>query len=382
MPIKMKRLYLDTIRERYKNAPKVEKTIILNEFCRNCPYSRKYAIRILHAKVEPRLSRPGPKPKYDDEVIEHLKALWEAMNRMCSKKMVVALPLWLNFYRGATASVKEQLVSMSASTIDRRLAVYRRPLRKGLSTTTPSMVKSRIPIKLLDHEVREPGFIEADTVAHCGDNGGGTFVSSLTMTDLNSGWTENRAVLTKVARGIVDLVGKIERDLPFNLQGFACDSGSEFINEELESFLRHRVPAVEFVRRRPYKKNDNAHVEQKNFTHVRELFGYERFEEASDVVAMNEIYRAYWNPLWNYFTPVMKLVSKTRVGGKLIKKYDRPKTPYQRLLDHPKVSYVTKRKLRQMFETKNPFFLKQALDKKLQEFFKNVERRKIVKTGS
>lgn len=382
MPIKLRRVYLDTIRERYKNAPKSIKKIILDEFCQVCGYSRKYAIRILNRQIEPRVNRPGPKPKYGPVVTNHLRTLWLAMNRMCSKKMVVAIPLWLEFYKEADSSLKNQLLQMSASTIDRYLKPFKQPFKKGISTTSPSMIKNRIPIKLLDGDVTEPGFVESDTVAHCGDSASGPFNSSLTVTDLYSGWTENRALGAKTAEQVKTQLEKIEEHLPFMLQGFAADSGSEFINEELEGYLKNRLKPVEFVRRRPYKKNDNAHVEQKNWTHVRELFGYQRFDHPDDVAKMNEIYQAYWNPLWNFFNPVMKLKKKTRVGGRIIKEYDEPKTPMQRLLESPHLPSHQKRKLKEKFSLKNPFYLKEQLDKKLKEFFESVDKRNRKLTGS
>ena len=261
MPIHIRRAYLSTIRERYKNAPKRQKKNILDEFCNVCGYSRKYAIRILNGTIEPKTQRPGPKPVYGPDIVLHLVSLWNAMNRMCSKKMVVALPQWLEFYKEANPEQKKKLIQMSASSIDRLLKPTRNPLKKGKSTTSgASMIKSRIPIELLDAEVTEPGFMESDTVSHCGDSAIGPFTSSLTMTDLFSSWTENRAVWTKTAEGITAQVAKIEDDLPFKLWGFACDSGSEFINQTLEDHLKHRLKPVRFVRRRPYKKNDNALV--------------------------------------------------------------------------------------------------------------------------
>lgn len=374
MPIKTKRLYLITIRERYKNAPKRMKKQILDEFCYMCKYSRKYAIRILNNQVEPRINRPGPKPKYGPMLVHHLKFLWEQMNHMCSKKMKAAIPIWLEFYKDIDPKSRQQLLLVSASTIDRLL----RPLRqvRGISTTRPPMIKSRIPIKLLDGDIDRPGYTESDTVSHCGDNASGNFISSLTLTDLFSTWTENRAIWTKAAQEVVKQVEDIESRLPFELIGFASDNGTEFLNEELHAHLHRRLRPVEVVRRRPYKKNDAAHVEQKNYTHVRELFGYQRFDHPELVPLMNEIYKAYWNPLQNYFTPVLKLSSKTRVGGKLIKKYDQPKTPCQRLLESSHLPLFKKRKLKEALQAKNPFYLKQQLDQKLKEFFETVDRLK------
>jgi hypothetical protein len=377
MPIKFRRDYLNTIRERYKNALKKKiKSEILNEFCAVCGYERKYAIRILNNQVQPRQNRPGPKPVYNDQVVQHLRILWESMNRMCAKKMVVAIPLWMPFYKAVDAVTKKLLLEVSASTIDRLLRPYKQQWRKGLSTTKSSLLKSRIPIQLLDHNVNEPGFMEADTVAHCGGSAEGTFASSLTVTDLFSGWTENRAVMTKKAELIVEQMKRIRSCLPFQMLGLATDNGSEFLNDEMLAYAKEKPQPFIFVRRRAYKKNDNAHVEQKNFTHVRELFGYERIEDMEILLLMNEIYQAYWNPMWNYFTPMMKLVKKERIRSKIKKTYDDPKTPYQRLIETDRLSNQEKKRLKELYATKNPFFLKQQLDQKLKIFYQLVEQRR------
>jgi integrase-like protein len=367
----MRRVYLETIRSRYRKSTRKEKSKILDEFCAVCGYERKYAIRILWGHVEPRSRRPGPKRVYSHNVMPHLIYFWNAMNRCCSKKMKAALPLWLPFYREPIdAETKRLLLQMSSATIDRRL--------RDLSATRSSWVKSKIPIKLLDAEIKEPGYLESDTVAHCGNSLSGEFINTLTVTDLYSGWTEDRAMLTKTAEQVVSQVKKIEEKLPFEIKGLASDNGSEFLNEELHSYLKKRRTPVEFVRRRPYKKNDNAHVEQKNFTHVRSLFGYTRYEDPELVTMMNEIYQAYWNPLWNYFTPCMKLKSKTRIGARVKKEYDIPKTPAQRLIEHPECPLWQASYLKDQLRGRNPFWLKQQLDKKLKDFFDLVEKKKAI----
>lgn len=377
MTTEMKRIYLETIRERYRKSTKKQKSIILTEFCEVTGYERKYAIRLLWKHVEPRSQRSGPKRKYNHSVIPHLIYFWNAMNRCCSKKMKAALPLWLPYYREPLdENTKALLLSMSSATIDRRLRDFREGKIKGLSATQSSFVKSKIPIKLLDGDVKEPGFVESDTVAHCGSSLSGEFVNTLTVTDLYSGWTENRAVLTKTSNQVIRQLQNIETRLPFRMLGFASDNGTEFLNQDLHRYLRKRDKPVEFVRRRPYKKNDNAHVEQKNFTHVRSLFGYSRFEDPELVQKMNEIYQAYWNPLWNYFTPCMKLESKTRIGGRVKKTYGKPRTPAQRLLDFPGLSSPQASYLKDQLRGRNPFWLKQQLDIKIKEFFELVEKKK------
>lgn len=373
MPIELRRAYLKEIRERYSKSTKKEKGLILREFCINCRYTRKYAIRILNGTQEPRIrKRCGAKPKYE-QIRGHLNSLWESMGKICSKKIKAAMPIWLPYYKQANSEEKALLIKISPATMDRYLEEYRRQKdRRGLSTTVP-VLKHQIPIKLLDSEINTPGYIESDTVSHCGDNAAGNFISSLTMTDLFSAWTANGATWTKQAVPVVAKIEEIENDLPFALLGLASDNGNEFINDELVGYLKNRIPAVDFVRRRPYRKNDSAHVEQKNFTHVRSLFGYDRLDDSRLVPLMNEIYRVYWNPLWNYFTPVMKLESKTRVGSKIVKKWDKPKTPCQRLLDSNKIPRITKFLLRRKLQSKNPFFLRRQLEKKLKEFWRTVE---------
>lgn len=375
MPKEVRKAYLEAIRERYKNARRNQKSIILSEFCSVCGYCRKYAIRALNGQVEPSGKRRGPAKKYTPEVIAHLQSLWNAMNRMCSKKMPVALKLWLVHYP-CSDEIKTLLCQMSPSTIDRALRPFREGKIKGLSSTRPSLIKNRIPIQLLDSEVKSPGYIEADTVAHCGNSLFGEFIYSLTMTDLFSGWTTNRALWRKEAKSVVDALKSIEPKLPFNIQGWATDNGTEFLNEKVyEYFMKRQVP-IEPVRRRAYRKNDSAHVEQKNWTHVRELFGYERFENIHMVLMMNEIYEKLWNPLWNYYTPVMKLKSKERIGGKLKKVYDDPKTPAQRITEHSETKQELKDQLALEFKSINPFKLKEELEIKLKKYFEFVDKHK------
>lgn len=376
MPIGVRRQYLEKIRLRYLKASKNEKTLILDEFCKVCDYDRKHAIKLLTQVVREIQPKPGPKFRYGPDVIEHLVILWQAMGCICSKKVVAAIPLWLPFYEDGSPEARWLLQKMSASSVDRHLLKHREQWQRGMSSTRPSLIKNRVPIKLLDHDISEPGFIEADTVAHCGTSLAGEFTNTLTMTDIFSGWTENRAVWRKESKTVLNAIRSVEASMPFSVLGFASDNGNEFLNHDLASYFFNRKNRVDFVRRRPYKKNDNAHVEQKNWTHVREIFGYDRLEVETQVEAMNEIYEKFWNPLWNFFTPVMKLESKTRVGGKLIKIYDDPKTPYQRLIDSKKLTEEQQKALEDRFKNLNPFVLKKELEEKLKWFLKLVEIRK------
>lgn len=375
MTTELRRHYLKNIRLRYHQGSRKQKTLILDEYCKVCRLTRKHAIKLLNEDLPEIPRRPGPERKYGSDVDAHLRHLWECMGRINSKKMAAAMPLWLPFYFEADVHMKKLLLEISAATIDRHLEQFRETARRGLTSTSPSLIKNKIPLQLLDHDVTTPGYIEADTVAHCGNSLAGEFINSLTMTDIFSGWTENVAMWCKDSRTVRGAIRSVEQRLPFKITGFASDNGNEFLNHDLHSYFYDRKNQVKFVRRRPYKKNDNAHVEQKNWTHVRELFGYERFDKKLQIKMMNEIYKTLWNPLWNHFTPVMKLKTKTREGGKIIKTHDEPKTPYQRLMDSGLLTTDETNTLKATHEQLNPFELKKELEKQLKWFFRIVEVR-------
>lgn len=376
MPIEARRQYLMAVIERYQKAKRKEKNLILNEFCQICRYNRKYAIYILNAK--PRLNerkfKPGRPSKYDEDFAKCLKEVWESTGRICSKKLKVAIPLWINFF-DFTEYHRNLLLKIGSSSIDRVLKPYRSP--KGLSATKPSLFRHRVPIALIDGYVSEPGHIEADTVAHCGNSLYGDFINTLTMTDLATGWTENRAAWGKTSTAIVAAVKDIETTLPFYLKSFSSDNGTEFLNAEMEKYLTDRKRKVHWSRRRPYKKNDAAHVEQKNWTHVRELFGYDRFDNIHLKNQMDEIYKNYWNQLLNFFIPVFKLYSKERIGGKIKKVYDTPQTPYQRLVSGGYIEEIQAYSLKKRMETLNPVELKKQLDLKLKVFWETAEKHRV-----
>ena len=281
-----KREYLLAIWDRYQRAGRRFKSKILDEFCQVCGYCRKYAIGLLSRKPGARRGKSGPKRKYDAAVLKPLKALWLLSEQMCSKRLKAALPIWLPFYEKAHGSlnseVRRKLLRISPAAIDRLLKKTRvRYPAKGLSGTRhgPAVLKHRIPIRTDNWDIHQPGFLEADTVAHCGNSLAGDFVWSLTLTDIYSQWTENRAVWNKGAAEVLARVQELERGLPFALLGFDVDNGSEFLTWHLWRYFLDRPLPVDLRRSRPYKKNDQAHVEQKNWTHVRQLLGYDRIED-------------------------------------------------------------------------------------------------------
>lgn len=376
MPIEARRQYLIAIQERYKKATRKQKSIILTEFCEVCGYNRKYAILILKSDLNKKAlkSKPGRPAKYDNAFSKCLREIWEATGRICSKKLKAAIPIWIKFFEFSDHH-ENLLLKIGSSSIDRVLKPYRE--LRGLSSTRPSLFRHRVPIELISGYVSEPGHVEADTVAHCGNSLQGDFINTLTVTDLATGWTENRALWGKTGSAVVSAMKEIEEVLPFYMKGFASDNGSEFLNQEMENYLLERKRKVKWTRRRPYKKNDAAHVEQKNWTHVRELFAYDRFDNIHLRNQMNTIYKDYWNTLQNFFIPVFKLYSKERVGGKIRKVYDTPQTPYQRLLTGGYIEEMQSNRLKKRMETLNPVTLKKELEKKLQEFWETAEKHRV-----
>ena len=371
--------YLAAILERYHQSTREEKGLILQEFCAVCGYHHKHAIRLLNRRQKRPRRRPGRKPVYHSpELLTALKRIWLATDQMCSKKLVAAIPLWLPFYENAyeklSDEVENQLLSISAATIDRLLAPTRAKTRpRGLCATKPgSLLRNQIPIRTHNWDISQPGFMEADTVAHCGNSLAGDFIWSLTLTDIHTGWTECRATWNNGATGVIQQIKNIEANLAFELKGFDCDNGSEFLNHHLVRYFSNHKPKVKFTRSRPYKKNDNAHVEQKNWSYVRQLLGYDRLDNPQLVELINRLYANQWSLYQNHFCPTLKLLEKKRINSKYYKKYETPQTPYQRLMLLSHISDDNKKALNNLHQTLDPFVLKRQIDRQLKAIFKLV----------
>lgn len=375
-----KKEYMETIYLRYKKAKtRAEKTALLTELCITCKWHRKHAIRSL--KNFKRFTKPKPKKRgkpsvYNiPSVIEPIKRIWLATGQPCSKLLKPTIRLWLPFYAqefgGLALDVVKKLLKISPATIDRLLKPIRiQYTKRGRSTTKPgTLLRKSIPIKTNQWDETRPGFLEADTVAHCGDTVEGIYVNTVNFVDIATGWTEQRAVWGKGETGVLEQIKDVESMLPFPLLGFDCDNGGEFINHHLIRHFKNKVKPIHLTRSRSYRKDDNAHVEQKNWTHVRQWFGYHRLENQKIVPLMNKLYRAEWRLFHNCFCPSVKLIEKKRVASKIIKKYDKPKTPYQRTLESTEVSSNQKQALKEQFAGLNPFKLRKAMEKKLKEIF-------------
>ena len=376
--------HIKRIELRYRDADKESKKTILSEFCHTWGVGRKYAIRLLGGKRKLSGKKAGRPPRYDGRLVQHLTVLWDSMERICPKRMKAALPLWLPFYRDPELDprLRAQALAMSASTLSRFVRRGCKTLRGLSATRKAKFFKYKIPLHVFTDKIVNAGHVAADTVAHCGHSLSGEFANSLTVTDRLTTWTENRAILSKKEQEMEKALKAIETDLPFRLLSIQSDCGSEFLNYRMMRYLQNRPAPVTMSRSRPYHKNDNAHVEQKNNTHVRAVFGYDRIARADLVELMNEIYRDYWNPLNNFFLPSMKLREKERNGARITKRYELPMTPYQRLMLAPNVSEERKRELTVRFKSMNPFELKRGLEKRLELFFSLLRQGKAGKKAA
>lgn len=378
---KSRRDYLKAIYSRYKKVSKPLRARILDEFCQVCGYNRKYAIRLLNgpAPQKPEVTKAkGRRPTYGAKVILSLTTIWEASGYPCSARLKALLPLWLPWAikrLAITAQVQNQLLSISPATIDRRLKAKKRQLKKRLygRTKPGTLLKHHIPIKTDSWDVKTPGFTETDLVSHCGNSEKGEFIHSLNVTDIHTTWVETRAVMGKGQAGVLDAMKQIEQALPFKLLGIDSDNGSEFINYHLKAFCDQKQ--IQFTRGRPYKKDDNAHIEQKNWTHVRKILGYLRYDSPQALDAINDLYHHELRVLQNLFLPSMKLSKKVRVGSKLRRRYDKPLTPFERLLACPQADPAKLQELKKLRKGTDPFALAKTIEQKLERIYQLANHR-------
>ena len=350
-----------TIAARYKRADKVGKARILDELCATMGWHRDHARKALRAALRPRVVRPrAPRPpKYGPKVVAALVFCWATLGMPTGKRLAPMLSeLVAILRRFSELDVDDDtaalLAGMSAATIDRRLAGERKKHElKGRSRTKPgSLLKSQIPVRTwADWDDAVPGFVEIDLVAHAGGNAAGEHAWTLTVTDIATGWTENRSVRNKARKWVLAALDDIARVMPFPILGVDSDNGSEFINHHLLTWCEKRQ--ITFTRSRPGNKNDSCHVEQKNWAIVRIMVGYHRYDTTAELLLLNKIW-ALQSQLTNYFYPQQKLISKVRTGAKVSKKYDQATTPHRRAEAHSKVSDEDKAILADTYAGINP----------------------------
>lgn len=370
-----------SMRNRYAGRGREGRSRLIDELCELCGYERKYAIKVLGGKrrIAGKSARnAGAKPKYGEGERGVLKAIWLAAEQPCGKRLKPALPLWLPHYEAENgvieSGLRENLLKVSAAAIDRLLAPCRVAVgaRARCGTRPGTLLRRDIPVRTEHWDVAGPGWVEADTVAHCGNSMEGDFCWSLTVTDVHTQWTETRAIWNKGQHAVRERIADVERKLAFALLGFDSDNGGEFLNWHLRDYFRERPKPVEFTRSRPYRKNDNARVEQKNWTHVRQLVGYGRLGAPEQAEWLNRLYAKEWGWFRNFFCPVMKHLRTEVEGSRKKRVYDAPQTPFERLKQCEGVEAKRIEELERLKATLNPFALKRSIDKQLRRIHRGV----------
>ncbi len=358
---------IEALRPRYLGADRAGKGRLLDEVVAATGYARKRAIRLLRAGPPSGRGGHGRPRRYSAVVVGALRAAAEASGWVCGKRLAPFLAELVPALEaeGALALRDEDraaLVGMSAATVDRRLAPFRRQLRpRGLGTTKPgTLLKQQVPIRTFTPwEDQRPGFLEVDLVAHCGTSTAGHYLNTLVATDVATGWTECAAIWGKGQAAVVEALVALRARLPFPLLGLDSDNGSEFLNAHLLRWCT--TEAITFTRSRPYWKNDQAHVEQKNWSVVRRLVGYDRYESPEALAALRAVYEPL--RLWtNHWQPTLKLVAKEREGARVRKRYDAARTPYRRVLDAGCPDEPTRRRLDAEHAASGPLALRRRLD--------------------
>jgi len=341
MEFKSRKAYMDAIYERYHKCPKQSKTRILNEVCEVCSYHRKYAIRRIsqwranQGQAAPRKRRRRGKI-YPPEVMRIIEKVWEVAGYPWSVRLKEILRLWLPWIRrrfGLREAQEKMLLAVSPSTIDRALRDKKRQLRRRIygRTKPGTLLRRRIEVRCEHWDAKEPGYLELDLVSHSGDRAEGQFIYTLNLTDIASTWDESCSVMGKGEEAVIEALQQITEVLPFPVLGIDSDNGSEFINWHLKAYCD--VRDLQFTRSRPYKKDDNAHIEQKNWTHVRKLIGWDRYDSSEALEAMNDLFRNELRLYMNLFQPSVKLRQAIVKGSRRTRRYDYPQTPLDRLIN-------------------------------------------------
>lgn len=369
-----KRELVQRIQPRYLKADRKEKTKILNEFVANTGLHRKAAIRSLRRHSRPSKEYRGRRKTYTGSVVAALAQIWRICGCICGKRLQPILGDMVTSLEKHNELVLDDetrtlLLAVSPATIDRLLRPFKMNNRRGKSTTKPGgLLKHQIPIRTFaDWDDARAGFLEIDLVAHCGDTVAGQFVCSLTATDIATGWTECFSLLHRSQIGVHDALDQLRARLPFPLLGIDSDNDGVFINDLMLKYCQ--TEGITFTRCRPYKKNDQCFVEQKNWSIVRRTIGYHRYESKAAHQLLGEIYEEL-HLFTNMFQPTFKLKSKKRTGAKVYKQYDKPQTPLQRLLDTNLLLAENKSHWQATYLNINPAKLRRSIDEKVRQLVK------------
>jgi len=372
--------YLKVIKESYfKAKARKEKTQLLDEYCRNTGQSRKYVIWKIHRAVLKPKQGKRRKEIYDGQVKAALAKIWEIFDYPCGQRLKPLLETEVERLREfgeieISDEVALKLKTMSPATIDRKLKHQREFLHLLRAKGGPKpgyLLKQKIPIRLTEWDTSRVGHLEADLVVHCGSSTLGEYINTVSSTDVSSGWWEGEAIMGKSQEHSFWALKEIRQRTPFEWKGLDSDNGSEFINQLLYKYCRRE--GLEFTRSRANRKNDNAYIEEKNWTHVRKVFGYLRYDTYEELAIMNDLYRNELRLYKNFFQPVMKLQSKERIGGKVKRRYEAARTPYQRLIESNQLPEGVAEELKEIYLSLNPAELKRNIDAKLAELYRAYE---------
>jgi hypothetical protein len=382
MDMKAKRQYLETLVGRYLKSPRRGKGALLDEYCRNTGQNRKYVIRKIAGLAFglPRI-RKKRKAFYGSEVRGVLEMLWRIFDYPCGQRLKPLITTELGRLRTmgelrVTERAIRKLLRVSPATIDRLLSSKKQTwkLQKRYGRLAGNLIAKRIPLRMTDWDTSQVGYVEMDLVCHCGASLAGDYISTLSTLEIASGWWEGEAVLGRAQPRVFQGLRDIRSRSPFLWRGIDSDNDNMFINHQLYRYAWKEL--LEFTRSRAYRKNDNAYIEQKNFTHVRKPLGYLRYDTLEELAVIQDLYRNELRLYKNFFQPVMKLKRKDRIGGQVKRVYDVPKTPCQRLLESKQLSPEQARDLRRVYESLNPAELKRRIDQKLAKLYSLYEKKK------
>jgi hypothetical protein len=381
MDMRTREQYLKSLLDRYLRARKRGKTVILDEYCRNTGMARKSALRKL-AGLFKGGSRPRHKrqPVYGRAVRVALERLWEIFDRPCGQRLKPLVEEELGRLRAlgeleVDEKTARKLRQVSPATIDRLLTAKKTQwiTQRRYGRIGGNLVAKKIPLKMTDWDIHQVGFLEMDLVLHCGASTAGEFTHSLSALEISSTWWEGEAVMGRAQSRIFEAIKKIRGRTPFTWRGIDSDNDNAFINDQLYRYTQKE--GLAFTRSRPYRKNDNAYIEQKNFTHVRRPLGYLRYDTPAELDLINDLYRNELRLYKNFFQPVMRLERKERVNGKIRRRYAKPKTPYRILRESGQLSPDKTKALDELYHSLNPADLKRRIDQKLNQLFSLYEKK-------
>jgi hypothetical protein len=382
MDMRTREQYLKSLLDRYLRARKRGKTAILDEYCRNTGLARKSALRKL-ARLFKGDSQPRQKrrPVYGRAVRVALERLWEIFDRPCGQRLKPLVEDELGRLRAlgelkVDEKTARKLRQVSPATIDRLLTAKKTEWisQRRYGRIGSNLIAKKIPLKMTDWDIHQVGFLEMDLVLHCGASVAGEYAHSLSALEISSTWWEGEAVMGRAQSRIFEAIKKIRTRTPFTWRGIDSDNDNAFINDQLYRYTQKEH--LDFTRSRPYRKNDNAYIEQKNFTHVRRPLGYLRYDTPQELDLINDLYRNELRLYKNFFQPVMRLESKERVNGKTHRRHAKPKTPYRILKESGQLSKEQINMLDELYLSLNPADLKRRIDQKLKELFSLYEKKR------